>query len=124
MSNLNPDQFGRHIEISEAARQEMLAASSAGQRAAEMHNHAQQTPADLSSPHDLKHHVMTAHEWDDNDLLTNSHWRDISHVVHTDDYDREMSHNELRRVHDDEHRAHPHDYPRATTLGDSHFHDA
>lgn len=122
--NLNPRQFS--VPISEGARQEMLAAASAGQRHAEMQQHAQRTPTNLSDRGDLRHHLMTAHEWEDHDFYRNSNWRasEIGHVVPESDDDRPMRHPELRRVHDDEHAAHPHDWPGSISMGDSHFHEA
>lgn len=123
-------QFGgqgpRKIPISKAARDEMMQAHYAGRRAGEMYDHAQRTPVDLAHPADLKAHLITAHDWDDNDMWRNSH-RDVDHILGpnhgSDDY--EMSHREIRAIHDRyDHVHYGSDFPHSTTVGDSHFHDA
>lgn len=122
--DLNPQQFGKHaftVHLPEETRQQMLDAASAGQRHAEMVDHAHRTPTNLGDKHDLTHHLLTAHEWDDHDMLRNSHWRDVDHLVRPSNDDRRMTHHELRRIHDDEHATQ--DMP-GVTMGDSHFHGA
>ena len=98
---------------------QMQGAAAAGQMAGDMQRHAQQTPVKLSDPHDLKHHLIAAHEWDEHDMLRNSHWRNIDHLVALSDYDEPMTHSELRRVHDDEHATQG---MRGVTVGQEHFH--
>lgn len=122
VSEEHKGQQFRRIEIPPEAREEMLAAASAGQRHAEMYQHAQQTPADLSSPEGLRHHLITAHEYEDHDFYRNSHWRDIDHVIRQSDLDRDMTHTELRRVHDDEHATGQAPAP-GVTMGNDHFHE-
>lgn len=121
---LNPDQFGpKHIEIPADAVAEMLAASSAGRMAGEMAEHAQRTPVNLSDPIALKSHLMEAHEWEDSDLWRNSQPSSVDRIVAPSLDDFEMSHNTLRRVHDEhDHEVYKHDWPGAITHEDEHFH--
>jgi hypothetical protein len=131
MSNLNPNQFGPRegpsIEISEEARQEMLAAASAGKMRAEVAQGAQRTPVRLNDPTDLQAHLISAHEWDDNDFHRNSNWHGesldpvLGRNQSGDDY--RMGHSEISRVHEHEHRAYKDDWPNAVTMDTEHFHE-
>jgi hypothetical protein len=123
MSDLNPRQFN----ISPEARDEMLGAASAGRMSAEVQRNAQRTPVKLNDETDLQAHLISAHEWEDHDFHRNSNWHgeDLDSVLgrnqHDDDY--RMSHMEVGRVHEHEHRKHAQDWPNAVTLGVEHFHE-
>lgn len=113
-----------HIRISEAARAEMAAAHSAGRMAGEMAQQAQRTPVDLSDTAQLKAHLISAHDWDENLFWRNSHEDRHPVLGPSPSDDHQMSHVQLRAVHDrHDHVQYRSDFPGAVTLGHDHFHE-
>lgn len=115
-----------HFELGAHTVELMKAASSAGQMHAEMADHADRTPVNLADPHELKAHLMSAHGWEHSDFHRNSQPPEVKHIIGPEPYDdRPLHPHEIRKLHDHfDHVAYRSDHPNATTLGDSHFHEA
>jgi ribosomal protein L37E len=95
-----------------------------GKRSQEMGEYNRKRVVDLSNPDDLTDHLFEAHGWDESDLWRNSHPANHPKMMAATDYDRPLTHTELRGAHETEHNDDPTDYPDSVTLGDSHFHTA
>jgi hypothetical protein len=122
-----------HIHLPQHVQDEMRAASEAGQMHAEMHDSAQKRVVNTSDHHDLKSHLIEAHDYDDNDFYRTSHDEDHPALDHQgfDDEDRDLHPHEVKKLHDWEHgngikNDNP-DYRGGEPghfMGDSHFHTA
>jgi hypothetical protein len=121
-----------HLHISPEAQDEMRAASEAGQMHAEMNDSAHKRVVNTNDPHDLKAHLIEAHDYDDSDFWRGSH--DDDHPAlkpRTDDFDHDLDHSEVHSLHNWEHghgikNEHPfyNGGEPGHFMGDSHFHTA
>jgi hypothetical protein len=114
-----------HVQLSQHDHEQMAGAANAAQMESEMGEHERKRAVDLSDPHDLQSHLMTAHGWDSGDMWRNSHPDHHPQMSEAGEDDRPLTHQDMVGAHEHEHHVEfPDDYPGSVTMDQHHFHSA